>query len=112
MPSDEIEPFHLEVHGDELADLRARLQATRWPEPATDPTQGIALDRLQTLCTYWAESHDWRLAEEWLNAVGHFRTTIDGLGIHFVHARSSDPRRSLRSCSRTAGPARSSSSAK
>jgi epoxide hydrolase len=91
MPSDEIEPFHLEVHGDQLADLRARLQATRWPEPATDPRQGIALDRLQTLCRYWAESHDWRLAEEWLNAVGQFRATVDGLGIHFVHARSSDP---------------------
>ena len=91
MPSDDVEPFHLEVHGDELADLRRGCRRTRSPEPATDPTQGIALDKLQPLCAYWAESHDWRLAEEWLNAVGHFRTTVDGLGIHFVHARSSDP---------------------
>ncbi len=91
MPSDDIEPFHLEVHGDDLADLRARLLAARWPDPPTDPTQGIALDRLQSLCTYWAEAHDWRLTEEWLNTVGQFRTAIDGLGIQFVHARSSDP---------------------
>jgi epoxide hydrolase len=91
MSSEGVTTFHLEVHGDDLADLRARLQATRWPEPATDQSQGIALDRLQTLCAYWAESHDWRLAEEWLNAVGQFHTTIDGLRIQFLHARSHDP---------------------
>ena len=91
MTSDAVTPFHLAIPDDELEDLRSRLRATRWPEPATDSTQGIALDELQALCAHWADGYDWRRAEEWLNSIGQFRTTIDGLGIHFLHARSSDP---------------------
>ncbi len=91
MPSHAVTPFHLEVPNDDLDDLRARLRRTRWPEPATDPTQGVDLNELQALCTYWIDRYDWRRTEEWLNTVGQFRTTIDGLAIHFVHARSSDP---------------------
>ena len=91
MPSDAVTPFHLAVPDDDLNDLRARLLATRWPEPATDAAQGIALDELQALCTYWADGYDWRRAEERLNTIGQFRTAVDGLGIHFLHARASDP---------------------
>jgi epoxide hydrolase len=43
---------------------------------------------VQDLCAYWAEAYDWRRAEAALNAAGSFRTEIDGLGIHFLHARS------------------------
>src|SRR4051795_3593071 len=83
-----IEPFELAVPEAELDDLRRRLGATRWPEPETDPSQGVALADLQCLCAYWADGYDWRRAEARLNAVGQFRTTIDGLAIHFLHARS------------------------
>jgi pimeloyl-ACP methyl ester carboxylesterase len=86
-----VTPFHLAVPDHDLDDLRARLNATRWPEPATDPAQGVALEELQALCAYWADGYDWRRAEATLNEIGQFRTTIDGLGIHFLHARSSDP---------------------
>jgi pimeloyl-ACP methyl ester carboxylesterase len=91
MLGDAVTPFHLAVPESDLDDLRARLRATRWPEPATDRAQGVALEELQTLCTYWADGYDWRRAEASLNTIGQFRTTIDGLGIHFLHARSSDP---------------------
>jgi epoxide hydrolase len=37
------------------------------------------------------DGYVWRRAEARLNGIGQFRTTIDGLGIHFVHARSLDP---------------------
>jgi hypothetical protein len=47
-----IKPFTLAVPEAELDDLRARLRATRWPEPATDPAQGVALADLQDLCAY------------------------------------------------------------
>src|SRR5689334_331518 len=86
-----IERFELTVAEAELEDLRARLRTTRWPEAETDASQGVPLAELQALCAYWAERYDWRRAESRLNAVGQFRTTIDGLPIHFLHARSSLP---------------------
>ena len=87
-----IEPFILAVPDADLEDLRARLRATRWPEPATHPGQGVALERLQERCARWAHGYDWRATERSLNAVPQFITTIDGLRIHFLHARSSSRR--------------------
>jgi epoxide hydrolase len=85
-----VQPFSLAVPQHELDDLRERLARTRWPERETvgDWSQGIPLAYVQDLCRYWAESYDWRRAEAALNAVGQFKTEIDGLGIHFLHARS------------------------
>jgi pimeloyl-ACP methyl ester carboxylesterase len=91
MPVDVVTPFHLAIAESELDDLRARLGATRWPEPATDAAQGVALEELQARCAYWAEDYDWRRAEARLNGIGQFHTTIDGLRIHFLHARSPEP---------------------
>jgi epoxide hydrolase len=85
-----ITPFRLDVPEEQLEDLRARLALTRWPERETvaDWSQGIPLAYVQELCRYWAEAYDWRRAEARLDAIGQFRTEIDGLGIHFLHARS------------------------
>ena len=87
-----VEPFAAGVTDTELRELRARLRATRWPEPATDPAQGVDLTDLQALCAYWADSYDWRRCETTLDAIGQYRTTIDGLSIHFLHARSEQPK--------------------
>jgi len=89
--SDAIEPFELAVPDAELDELSRRLRATRWPERETDPAQGVALDELRDLCAYWADGYDWRALERRLNAAPQFRTTIDGLAIHFLHARSRVP---------------------
>jgi len=80
----------VEIAEDELADLRERLASTRWPERETveDWSQGIPLAYVQELCEYWRTGYDWRRVEARLNAVGQFRTEIDGLGIHFLHVRS------------------------
>lgn len=89
----EIEPFRLAIPDADLADLRARLERTRWPERETvaDDSQGVRLAAAQALCAYWRDSYDWRRCEAQLNALGQFRTVIDGLGIHFLHVRSSEP---------------------
>jgi pimeloyl-ACP methyl ester carboxylesterase len=89
-----ITPFEIRAGDDVLADLRERLRRTRWPEPATAGgwSQGVPLAELQTLCGYWADGYDWRAAERRLNRMPQFRTTIDGLGLHFVHATSPHPR--------------------
>ena len=88
-----VVPFHPAVEEAQLDDLRARLARTRWPEPAThgDWRQGVPLDRLQALCGYWADGYDWRRCEALLNGLGQHRTTIDGLGFHFLHVRSPEP---------------------
>ena len=86
----EIAPFRIEVTEAELTDLRDRLERTRWPERETvgDWSQGIPLSYVQDVCEYWRTGYDWRRFETELNAIPQFRTTIDGLGIHFLHVRS------------------------
>jgi epoxide hydrolase len=88
--SDDICPFRIAVADAVLQDLRARLRATRWPEPETvgDWSQGVPLAWLREICAYWAEGYDWRAREARLNRFTQFTTAIDGLDIHFVHQRS------------------------
>jgi pimeloyl-ACP methyl ester carboxylesterase len=86
----EIRPFHVEIPEDELADLRRRILATRWPERETvaDQSQGVQLAITQELARYWATDYDWRKVEAKLHALPQFITEIDGLDIHFIHVRS------------------------
>jgi pimeloyl-ACP methyl ester carboxylesterase len=90
---DGVFPFEIAVTDGELTDLRDRLRRSRWPDKETvdDWSQGIPLRVLQELCGYWADGYDWRRTEAQLNALGQFRTKIDGLDIHFMHARSPHP---------------------
>ncbi len=85
-----IRPFKYSATDDELADLRQRVLATRWPERETvsDDSQGVRLDTIRKLAKHWSESHDWRKVETRLNALPQFVTEIDGLDIHFIHVRS------------------------
>lgn len=88
--TDAVRPFRFDVAEAALDDLRARLANTRWPEreAVDDWSQGIPLDYLQTVCTYWRDEYDWRRCEAELNALPQFVTTIDGLDIQFMHVRS------------------------
>jgi pimeloyl-ACP methyl ester carboxylesterase len=86
----EIRPFHVDVPQSDFDDLRRRIQATRWPERenVADETQGVQLETMQALASYWATKHDLRAFQTKLNAVPQFVTEIDGLDIHFIHVRS------------------------
>jgi pimeloyl-ACP methyl ester carboxylesterase len=88
--ADAIRRFTFEASEAELADLRKRINATRWPErePVADDTQGVQFDTTQKLARYWATEYDWRKVEARLNTLPNFITTIDGLDIHFIHVRS------------------------
>ncbi len=85
-----IRPFTYKASDEELADLRNRINATRWPErePVPDETQGVQLATMQRLASYWGSDYDWRKCESKLMALPHFITEIDGLDIHFIHVRS------------------------
>ncbi len=83
-----IRPFTFRVSDVELADLRRRVEATRWPDRETDPSQGVRLTTIQALAKYWATDYDWRAFEKRFAALPHFVTEIDGVDIHFIHVRS------------------------
>ena len=86
----DVHPFHYTASDEALADLRRRVAATRWPERETvsDDSQGVRLATTQALARYWTGEYDWRKVEARLNALPQFITEIDGLDIHFIHARS------------------------
>ncbi|WP_425349959.1 epoxide hydrolase family protein [Rhizobium acidisoli] len=88
-----IRPFRIHVPQSQLDDLRERIADTRWPDKETvgDISQGIQLDRVQKLVRYWGTDYDWRKAEQELNALPEFITTIDGVDIQFIHVRSRHP---------------------
>jgi Epoxide hydrolase N terminus len=85
-----IRPYDVDVPEEDLDDLRRRIAATRWPskELVADRSQGVQLATLQQLARYWTTDYDWRKAEARLNALPQFTTEIDGVEIHFIHARS------------------------
>ncbi len=85
-----VRPFRINVPEEDLADLRRRIAATRWPsrELVTDRSQGVQLAPLQELARYWGADYDWRTCEAKLNALPQFTTEIDGLDIHFIHVKS------------------------
>jgi pimeloyl-ACP methyl ester carboxylesterase len=88
--SDAIRPFRVNIPESQLADLRRRIAATRWPdrETVSDRSQGNQLGNLQDIVRYWGTNYDWRKVEKRLNALPMFMTEIDGVDIHFIHVRS------------------------
>jgi pimeloyl-ACP methyl ester carboxylesterase len=89
-PATEIRPFHIDISEDELAELRRRIAATRWPskELVDDRSQGVQLATLKALADYWTSEYDLRRVEARLNALPQFTTEIDGVNVHFIHVRS------------------------
>lgn len=84
------EPFTVHIGDDVLADLKARIHNTRWPDqvPGVAWEQGTELAYLTRTLAYWADGFDWRTQERALNALDHFRMELGGATVHFVHARA------------------------
>ena len=85
-----VRPFRVQVPEEELAALRRRIAATRWPtrELVADRSQGVQLATMQALARYWANDYDLGRVQARLNALPQFRTEIDGVDVHVVHVRS------------------------
>jgi epoxide hydrolase len=88
-----VSPFRIAIPDAVLSDLQSRLRNTRWPEAelVDDWSQGAPLKWIKDVCGYWAGQYDWRKREAALNRFAQFTTGIDGLDIHFIHARSPHP---------------------
>jgi pimeloyl-ACP methyl ester carboxylesterase len=91
MPGEaEIRPFRVDTPDEAIADLRRRIADTRWPnqELVADRSQGVQLAATQELARYWTTDYDWRACEARLNALTQGMTEIDGVDVHFIHAKS------------------------
>jgi pimeloyl-ACP methyl ester carboxylesterase len=90
---DAVVPFRIKVPDAVLTDLRERLARTRFPSEIEGSgwDYGTNLAYLKELVGYWRTKFDWREQERRLNQLPQFKTTIDGVEMHFVHKRSGRP---------------------
>ena len=86
-------PFRLSIAEQEIQDLQARLERTRFPdEPPLEPwSTGTSLAYLRELVAYWRGSFRWKDWEERLNAFRQYTLPIGGIGLHFIHEPSPEP---------------------
>jgi pimeloyl-ACP methyl ester carboxylesterase len=65
----------------------------RWPEqlPGDGWSRGVPASYLRELTEYWRTGYDWRAHEARLNEFPQYTTEIDGVDVHFLHVRSSEP---------------------
>jgi len=86
--------LRIEASQEELDELQARLGRTRLSPgvPNDGWTYGMNPEYLHQLVEYWRNEYDWRSQEAAMNRLEHFRVTIDGLPIHYVHARGKGPK--------------------
>jgi pimeloyl-ACP methyl ester carboxylesterase len=87
------ERFQIAIPEERLQDMRRRLKATSWPGDFGNEkwTYGVEEGWLREMVDYWANDYDWRKEEARMNAFPHFRVTIDGVPIHFIHIKSGKP---------------------
>ncbi len=85
----EMKTFKIEIPEKVLTDLQYRLQTTRWTDAAAknDWTYGTNPTYLKSLVSYWQTEFDWRKQEAKLNEFPHYKTTIDGVEIHFIYQK-------------------------
>ena len=78
-----IEPFKIVVPDDELADLRERLERTRFYEPLEGAkfNYGFNTKYLREVYRYWMDKYDWRKQEALINQFDHYRTEIEGMKV-------------------------------
>lgn len=87
------ERFEIAIADARLDDMRRRLAATCWPGDFgnEDWSYGVEEGWLRGLVDYWANDYDWRAEEARMNEYPHYRVSIDGVPLHFIHMRSGRP---------------------
>ncbi|XP_031176961.1 epoxide hydrolase 1 [Sander lucioperca] len=84
-----IRPFTVSTSAEELEDLYRRIDQTR-PVPSLEDshfTYGFNSQCLHTVLSYWRNGFDWRRQVDRLNQYPHFKTTIEGIDIHYLHVK-------------------------
>ena len=88
------QPFVIRIEQAALDDLQARLARTRWAEDFANDDWGYGSNAayLKELVAHWRTGYDWRAAEAEMNRLPHFRSTIDGVPIHYIRQPGRSPR--------------------
>src|SRR5712664_4532586 len=88
------ESFKIAVPDAVLTDLRERLSRVRYPVDFANENWAYGTNRayLEEMVAYWRDQYDWRKHEAEINRFAHYRTTIDGVPIHFIHEPGKGPK--------------------
>ena len=85
-----IKKFVVNVPDTALQDLKTRLDAARFVESieGTNFRYGFNSNYLKQVVEFWKTKFDWKRQEKELNKYNHYTTEIEGINVHFVHAKS------------------------
>jgi pimeloyl-ACP methyl ester carboxylesterase len=88
-----VQEFSVAVPATGIADLRARLAATRWPDQLEGAGWAYGVERgwLQELCAYWRDGFSWEGFHDRLNAFPQYTADIDGEHLHFYDVPAERP---------------------
>ncbi len=83
------ELFKINIKQSILDDLKNRIADTRWTDEIENSKWEYGTNKayLKELCDYWQNTFDWKKQEEYLNSFNHFKTTVDGVGLHYIHQK-------------------------
>src|ERR1700761_3139931 len=91
----DIKLFEITIPESSLDDLKLRLSLARFPDEVEGAywDYGAPLADIKRLTNYWKDQYNWRAAEQSLNTLSQFTTSItvegfDPLTIHFIHEKS------------------------
>jgi pimeloyl-ACP methyl ester carboxylesterase len=85
-----IEPFHVAIPPQVIADFRDRLRKARWPSGVSD-TGGIPLMDMRRVVRSALDEFDWPAQERTINQMPHFRAQFGGSRLHYIHTQSANP---------------------
>ena len=86
-----LKPFRAAVPDEVLADLDARLAATRWPTDSVGRPWQWGTDKhfMQQLVEHWRTAFDWRAWEARLNSHEQYMASVSGVDVHVLVERGS-----------------------
>lgn len=88
-----IRPFTIDVPDSVIQDLHQRLKST---PKLTPPLEGIGFEYgfnseyMHEVVEFWLTKYNWREREKFLNQFPQFKTTLNGLELHFIHAKPAE----------------------
>ncbi|VBB30849.1 unnamed protein product [Acanthocheilonema viteae] len=86
-----IIPFKINVSMEAIQDLKSRLKNARISyeplEDCNDFSYGFNGKYLKHVANYWLNKYNWKYHEGIINSLPQFVTEVEGLKIHFIHAK-------------------------
>jgi len=86
-----IRSFKINISNKIIEDINTKVANFPWHEIPDDGgwNYGTNLDYMKEISNYWVNKYNWRKMEEKINKFQNFKTSIDGMDIHFIHEKGS-----------------------